>query len=98
MYPVGIKDREVIDETFDKLHSQDCMSWTVNRTPFLFPVFVVWTILPDGTCKGRPVVDIRRLNQLLQSDVYPLPLQLDIIAAVQGCGYLTVVDCASFFY
>jgi len=74
------------------------MSWTTKGTPFSYPVFVVWKIQPNGERRGRVVVDIRPLNRIAQPDVYPLPLQADIIAAVQGCPYITVVDCASFFY
>ena len=74
------------------------MSWTSEPTPFSYPVFVVWKTMPNGKRKGRVVVDLRGLNQLAQTDVYPIPLQSDIIAAVQGCQYITVIDCASFFY
>lgn len=98
VYPLGAEARKVVDETFDKLHEQGRMSWTNESTPFSYPVFVVWTTRPDGSRKGRAVVDIRGLNALTQTDVYPLPLQGDMISAVKGCQYITVVDCASFFY
>jgi hypothetical protein len=58
------------------------MSWSTTSTPFSFPVFVVWKTLPLGERKGRAVVDLYGLNQLSRNDVYPLPLQSDIIAAV----------------
>jgi hypothetical protein len=98
VYLLSIKDKKVVDKTFNKLHEQDRMSWTTTSTPFSYPVFVVWKTLPSREQKGRAVVDIRGLNQISQTDSYPLPLQTDIIAAVQGCKYITVVDCASFFY
>lgn len=41
MYPVSHKDQEIIDETFDKLHSQGKMTWFNKPTPFSYPVFVV---------------------------------------------------------
>ena len=74
------------------------MSWTNESTPFSYPIFVIWTMKPDESRKDRPVVDIRGLNALTQTDVYPLPLQGDLISAVRGCIYITVVNCASFFY
>ena len=98
IYPLGLEDCKVVDEKFNELHETGRLSWTTTATPFSYPVFVVWTTSPDGTHKGRPVVDIRGLNRIVQLDVYPIPLQSDIIAAVQGCPYITVVDCASFFY
>ena len=73
-YPVGTKDKKHIDKTFDKLHKQGRMSWSTTSTLFSFPVFVVWKTLPLGECKGRAIVDLYRLNQLSQNDVYPLPL------------------------
>jgi hypothetical protein len=74
------------------------MEWTTTNTPFAYPVFVVWRTLCDGERKGQVVVDIRGLNKLIILDAYPLPLQSDIIAAVQGKKFISVVDCASFFY
>ena len=98
VYPLGSDARKIVDETFDKLHKQGRISWTNESTPFSYPVFVVWTMKPNGSRKGRPVVDIRGLNALTQTDVYPLPLQGDLISAIKGCIYITVVDCVSFFY
>ena len=98
VYPIGADSRRIIDETFDKLQDQGRLEWTKQSTPFSFPVFIVWTTKADGTRKGRAVVDIQGLNAVTQTDVYALPLQSDIINAVEGCKYITVVDCASFFY
>ena len=98
VYPVSNEAKQVIDDTFDALHEQGRMSWSTKATQFSWPVFVVYKTTPDGKRKGRAVVDIRGLNQLALADVYPVPLQSDIIAAVHGCKYITVVDCASFFY
>ena len=53
---------------------------------------------PDGTRKGRAVVDIRGLNAITLPDIYALPLQVELISAVKGCKYITVIDAASFFY
>ena len=98
VYPLGNEAKRIIDEIFDKLHDQGRMDWTNEATPFSYPVFVVWTTKADGTRKGRAVVDIRGLNAISQIDIYPLPLQTELISAVKGCNYISVVDCASFFY
>jgi len=66
--------------------------------PFSYPVFVIWKTSANGERKGRAVIDICGLNWIALPNVYPIPLQSDIIAAVQGCPYITVIDCASFFY
>lgn len=93
VYPLGIKDRAIVDEVFDKLQAQGRLEFTKQPTPFCFPVFVVH----KGN-HGRPVVDIRQLNQVSIRDAYPLPPQSEIIALIAGCPYVTCVDGASFFY
>ena len=98
VYPLSTESKEVVDKTFDKLHEQGRLSWTSEATPFSFPVFVVYRTMADGSRKGRAVIDIRGLNAVTQTDVYPLPLQSDLISSVKDCLYISVVDCASFFY
>jgi len=103
VYPLGPKEKALVDEQFDKLHQQGKMSWNKDQTPFAFPVFVVWkTVLigPDKIphCKGRVVVDIRGLNRISTPNSYPMPLQEDITAAVKDCHYITVTDGLAFFY
>lgn len=98
VYPVSQKDKDVIDETFDKLHTQGKMEWSSQPTPYSYPVFVVWRQLPDGSRKGRVVVDIRGLNKITESDSYPLPLQSDITSAVAGFPYISTVDGNGYFH
>ena len=98
VYPLGLRDREVVDKTFDQLHDQGRLSFTEQPTPFSYPVFVVWKNTPDGQRKGRAVVDIRGLNELLVPDTYPVPLQSEVISRLIGCKYLSVMDAVSFFY
>ena len=88
----------MVDKTFDSLHEKGRMSWTSGHTPFSYPVFVVWKIGSNGEPSGRVVVNVRGLNQLTVSDAYSLLLQSNIIAAVRDCFYISVIDCASFFY
>lgn len=54
--------------------------------------------MPDGSRKGRVVVDIRALNKITMPDAYSVPSQADILAAIHGSKFITTVDCASFFY
>ena len=98
VYPLGAKDRALVDKTFDELHAAGKMSWTAGSTPFSYPVFCVWKPDAEGEQKGRPVIDIRGLNAITQPDAYPLPLQSEIIVAVRDCIYISVIDCSAFFY
>lgn len=98
VYPLGNDSCRVVDETFDKMHHQGRLKFITNPTPFNFPVFVVWKPDGDRKKKGRAVVDIWKLNEMVLPNSYPLPLQSEIIANVQGCTNLAVLDAASFFY
>ena len=98
VYPLGHKARKVVNETFDKLQSQGRLEYTRSQTPFSFPVFVVWKTNAKRERKGRAVVDIRKLNDMVIPDSYSLPLQSEIIANVHGYSNLAVLDAASFFY
>lgn len=44
--------------------------------------------------KGRVVVDIQGLNKITVPDIHPLPLQEDVFTAVQGCIFISVVNCS----
>jgi len=41
VYPLGLRDREVVDKSFDELQRQDRIAWTARETPFSYTVFVV---------------------------------------------------------
>ena len=79
------------------------MSWSSEPTPFALPVFVVYKTVYVGPekvpeRKGRVVVDIRGLNKITVPDNHPLPLQDDIVTVVQGCTFVSVVDCSGQFH
>ncbi len=47
VYPLGTKDKALIDATFDELHEQGRLSWTAGgATPFSYPVFVTLSLIP----------------------------------------------------
>jgi len=103
-YPVGLRDREVIDKAFDPLQAAGKLEYTELPTPFAFPVFVVWKDVPDPERPGetirkpRAVVDIRGLNRISVPDSYQIPLQEDIFAELRGARYISTMDAVSFFY
>lgn len=97
VYPLGPKDREVVDKIYSKLYKQGRISYSTQLTPFGFPVFVVQREV-DGQSKGRAVIDIRGLNKVSITDTYPIPLQSDIIQYVARANFISIVNYASFFY
>lgn len=98
VYPVGNDFCRVVDETFDKMYCQSRLKFITNLTPFSFPVLIVWKPDADGKKKGRAVIDIRKLNEMVFPDSYLLPLQSEIIANVQRYTKLALFDAVSFFY
>lgn len=97
VYPVGARDKEIIDEKFNKLHKQGRMEWTTTAIPFPFPCFVVWRDGNEGP-KGRVVVGIRALNKITMPDAYPVPPQAEILAQLRDVKVISTVDFATFFY
>lgn len=96
-YPLGHKDREFLDEHNDKLHAEGKWVFMDEPTPLACPAFVVWR-KATPKLKGRVVIDLRPLNKVVIPDVYPLPDQDDIINAMQGKSYYTVLDASGFFH
>ena len=97
VYPLGQKDREVVDATFDKLQQQGKLKFSTQPTPYSWPCFVVWRDTPQGR-KGRVVIDIRGLNAITEDDGYPLPLQAEIISLIAGFPYISTVDGVAWFH
>jgi len=96
-YPLGVKDREVLDEYHDDLHKRNLMKFVWWPTPFGSPVFVVWRTI-NGKRKPRVVVDVRRLNKWAIPDAYPMPSQQDVIEALRGMNYISVMDGSKMFF
>lgn len=61
-------------------------------------MFVIYKTDANGKRKSPAVVDIQKLNNLVLPDSYPLSLQSEIIANVQGYINLAILDTNSFFY
>ena len=77
------------------------MKWSIQSTSFEFLIFVVWkTIIQNDQPKQKKhiIIDICRLNQILQSDFYSLFLQTDITSVIWESHYIFTVNCVFFFY
>lgn len=96
-YPLGMKDREFLDQAHNKLHAQGKMSFETGPTSVACPTFVVWRET-EGKTKGRPVVDLRPLNRVVVPDIYPLPDQDDVMSDMAGMKFFTSVDASAFFF
>ena len=98
LYLLGINSKRLVDETFDELQRLGRLKYTTSHTLFSFLVFVIWKTVANGEKKGRVVVDIWKLNDLVIPNTYPLLFQSEIIANVQGYTNLAVLNAALIFY
>ncbi|ERF71280.1 hypothetical protein EPUS_05332 [Endocarpon pusillum Z07020] len=90
--------KQAIDDTFNENIQLGRMA-PAKHSPYSLPVFVVYKYTPEGAVKkARPVVDLRPLNDVAESDAYPLPLQEDILAAMALATYISSIDFVSSFY
>ena len=87
-----------ISRMFDKLREEGRLEFTAQVRPFAYPVFVVWKMLSNGKRKGRPVIDLRALDELILRDAYAPPPQSEVVGMLAGCGFISVLDATSFFY
>jgi hypothetical protein len=78
-YSLSLKDLRAMDKMLDPLKEIGVVEDVPlgSPSPVSSPAFVIWR---DD--KPRVVVDMRRLNERLYVDVYPLPKQDDILAAM----------------
>ena len=97
MYSLEVKNRSFIDVTFDKLHQQDKLHWTIQSISFSYSAFVVWRDTLTNQ-KRRVVIDIRDLNDIIESDSYSLLLQSNIIAEIVDSSYIFIIDAVDWFH
>ena len=102
VFKLSSEDRTFVNKKFDVLHEQNKFEWTSKFTFYAFSVFVVWHMmyLPEKAPQRKNCVmmNIRGLNKIIEFDVYSMSLQSDIISCVQGCKYISIMNCASFFH
>jgi hypothetical protein len=98
MYSMRFKKRELIDETFDRLHNQKKMHWTKKFTAHEASMFVIWRQMSNEEKKRRVIVDIREFNKIVEFDSYSMLLQIDIISAIADFKFIFVVNVAVFYY
>ncbi|KAL0938012.1 uncharacterized protein CTRU02_207743 [Colletotrichum truncatum] len=98
VYPLGLEDLAVLDETYGQLHTEGKMDWADGKPiPIACPLFIVWR-QTETARKPRVVADLRPLNRLAVPDVYPLPDQDDIMNAIRGKKRITLFDATGFFH
>jgi hypothetical protein len=89
-FPCSPANREVINKQMDSWIKLGVIE--PSRSPWAAPVFIVYR---NG--KPRMVIDLRRLNQMVIPDEFPIPRQEDIMQALTGAQWLTTLDALAGF-
>jgi hypothetical protein len=89
-FPVSPANREVIDKQMDSWIQLGVIE--PSKSPWAAPVFIVYR---NG--KPRMVIDLRKLNEMVIADEFPLPRQDDILQALSGSQWLTTLDALAGF-
>ena len=97
IYSVSVKNREIIDAIFDKMHKNDKITWITQSTSFSFSIFVVWKNIFIEV-KSRVIMNIRDLNKITKTDSYSLSLPSDLISFVADYDYISIGDAGEWFH
>ena len=89
-YQASPANREVIDKQMDAWIQLGVIE--PSKSPWGAPVFIAYW---NG--KPRMVIDLRRLNEQVVADEFPLPRQDEIIQSLEGSQYLTTLDALAGF-
>ena len=102
VFRISSKNKTFIDKKFDALHVQNKMKWSTKSISYAFSVFVVWYTmhLQDKASlrKNWIIVDIKKFNKIFEFNTYFMSLQSDMISCLQKCKFISIINCASFFY
>ena len=89
-FQVSPANREVIDKQMDAWIQLGVIE--PSKSPWGAPVFIAYR---NG--KPRMVIDLRRLNEQVIADEFPLPRQDEILQSLEGSQYLTTLDALAGF-
>ena len=102
VYSIELKEKEIIDQKFDKLHAQKRMQYFSYSIAHDYSVFITWKIILKSKQisikKKRVIVDIRTLNKIIETDIYSMSLQSDITSSIVDCDFISIVDATIFFH
>lgn len=89
-FPASPAKREVIDKQMDAWIKLGVIE--PSKSPWAAPVFIVYW---NG--KPRMVIDLRKFNENVIPDEFPLPKQDDILQALTGAQWLSTLDALAGF-
>ena len=96
-YKISYTLKPELAKSVDKILKENLIQ--ESTSPWNMPVLMVPKKLDNsGERKFRMVVDLRKLNEQMVQDVYPLPLINEILDKLGSAKFFTVLDCYQGFY
>ena len=87
----------MINKTFNKMHDQNKMKWSLQLISFNFFCFVIWRNHSTDR-KGKMMMNIKKLNKIIEADIYSFLIQTDIIDFVIEYEYIFIVNAIDWFH
>ena len=101
VFQISLKNKTFINKKFDVLHVQNKLKWAKINL-YVFSIFVIWYTVhlqnKKFQRKNHVMINIRNLNKMSKFNVYFMFFQSDIISAIQNCKFISIMNCAVFFY
>ena len=103
IYSFDQTNKNFIDQKFDKLQRQNKLKYITQSTSFNYSVFVIWRIIQKNSNessirKNKVIINIRKLNKIIKSNIYFISLQTNVIILIVECFYISVFDATNFFH
>lgn len=94
-FPLSLRDRAAMNDVLDPLLHQGRLEKVPlsKPSPVSSPAFVVWS-----KAKPRVVIDLRRVNERLIPNAYPLPRQDEVLGAIGGAIIFSSLDVTKGFF
>lgn len=97
--PVALPPRHIplhLQEALDKEVNQMLEDGVISPSSSPYATYPVMVLKPDGGI--RLAIDYRRLNNLTVTDAMPLPNIRDLLYAIEGSKYFTLIDLRAGFW
>lgn len=91
-YRIPYSQRELVENTIKELSDRGIIR--PSNSPYSSPLVLV----PKKDGSLRLCVDFRRVNEVTKKDVYPLPLIQDMLDALNGSKYYSVLDLCQGYH
>ncbi len=86
IYSLNTNDKKIVNDTFNRLQTQNILKFIIVATSFAYSIFVIWTVKNEMR-KKRVIMNIRELNNFLVLNAYCHVMWLLIILKIAKVVY-----------